>query len=209
MMPTTYNLQPTTPSQTFIFIGRSGCGKGTQVELLKKYLEEKDPERSLIHIETGERFRSFISKDSYASGLSKEIMEKGELQPEFLSVLMWAEEMTQKIKGDEHLFLDGTPRRLPEAVVLDSALSFFKRENPVVVSINVSNEWAKKRLHVRHRQDDINEEEVNKRLAWFESEVKPAVDWFRANSRYKVLDINGEQAKEEVHRDIIAEIFNS
>lgn len=121
---------------------------------------------------------------------------------------MWAEVMIRDVRGDEHIIMDGTPRRLREAMVLDSALSFFKRENPVVVNINVSNEWAKKRLSGRGRSDDVDETEVDKRLAWFESEVAPALDWFRTNSHYRVLEINGEQTVEEVHGEIVNKVFN-
>ncbi|MEK7614380.1 MAG: nucleoside monophosphate kinase [Patescibacteria group bacterium] len=193
---------------TFIFVGRSGCGKGTQIELLKKYLEEKNSGCSVVLIETGGRFRSFIAGDSYASDLSKEIMEKGELQPEFLAVLMWSEEMIDKIKGNEHLLIDGAPRRLREAMVLDTALRFFKKEQPIVVHLDVSSEWSKERLRDRGRKDDIGEEEVKKRLAWFDTEVKPAIDWFREEPYYRVVDINGEQTIEEVHRDIVSAIFS-
>jgi adenylate kinase family enzyme len=194
--------------KTFIFIGRSGSGKGTQIELLKKYLEEKDPGHSSVHIETGGRFRSFIALDSYASRLSRETMEKGELQPEFLAVLMWSEEMISKINGNEHLFIDGAPRRLREAMVLDTALSFFKREHPVVVHLNVSNEWSRERLRGRGRHDDISEEEVNRRLAWFDTEVKPTIKWLEDSPNYKVIDINGEQTVEAVHEEIIRKVFN-
>lgn len=194
--------------QTFIFIGRSGCGKGTQVELLKKYLKEKDPARETVHVETGERFRNFISGNSQASRLAKVITDGGGLQPVFLSVHMWAEEMIQKIDDEEHLFIDGTPRRLEEAMIVDGALSFFKRENLFVLNIEVSPNWARERLKGRGRADDVEEDDVNKRLAWFESEAKPALDWFRTSSRYKVLDINGEQSVEEVHKEIIKKVFS-
>ena len=50
--------------QTFIFIGRSGCGKGTQVALLQKYIKTQDYKRPILYIETGERFRQFIKEPS-------------------------------------------------------------------------------------------------------------------------------------------------
>lgn len=208
-MPTTYNLQPITSPQTFIFIGRSGCGKGTQAELLKKYLEEKDFGHPSIYIETGERFRSFITGGSYASKLSKEIMDKGMLQPEFLAVLMWSEEMIGKINDNEHLFIDGTPRRLREAMVLDTALTFFKRGMSFIININVSSELSRKRLNERGRSDDVDLEDIERRLKWFETDVLPAIEWFRNNPKYRVLDINGEQTILEAHAEIIRKVFNS
>ena len=65
--------------QTFIFIGRSGCGKGTQSELLHKYLDEHDKEEHLIfYLETGARFRDFIAKDNFTSKLAKKVSEHKE-----------------------------------------------------------------------------------------------------------------------------------
>ena len=196
-------------SRTFIFIGRSGCGKGTQAELLKKYLEENDADkRPIFYLETGEQFRKLLSGDSYASRLAREVGERGELQPEFLAVAMWSEELLAKMTGGEHLIIDGSPRRLREAMVLDSAMSFFRRKSPVIVNIEVSKEWSRARLNGRKRRDDINEEEVEKRLAWFDTDVRPAIDWFRSGPSYGVVDINGEQTIEEVHREILKKIFN-
>lgn len=203
-----YRLQTMDYPKTFIFIGRSGSGKGTQVELLKKYLSEKDSARNIFAVETGEKFRSFLASGTYAGGLSKEIMEKGELQPEFLAVYMWADEMIKKMTGEENLILDGSPRRLREAYVLDTALQFFKREKPCIVHINVSSEWAREKLKKRGRADDIDLDDVEKRLAWFEAEVKPALEWFRTNPYYQVFDINGEQTIEDVYSEMIMKMFN-
>ncbi len=206
-MVTTYNLQPTTPPLTFIFIGRSGCGKGTQVKLLEGYLSKNDPSRRVLSVETGDNFRSFLSGGSYASSLAKEIYNRGELQPEFLAVYMWADFMIKNITGNEHLILDGSPRRLREAMVLDTALTFFKRQSPVIIHINVSAEWSKLRLKDRKREDDIDEKEVNRRLSWFETEVLPTIYWFRATPGYKVIDVNGEQPIPDVFNELANKVF--
>jgi len=203
------NLKTQNSPLSFIFIGRSGCGKGTQVKLLEKYIEENDPlKRPIFYLETGERFRSFISRDSYASSLSREINKQGELQPEFLAVYMWAEELINKLTPDEHLIIDGSPRRLREAMALDTAMSFFKRQNVAIINLNVSPEWSRERLNGRGRADDVNKGDIEKRLAWFDSEVKPVIEWFRGEDSYKVFDINGEQTIEQVHEEIIKAVFN-
>ena len=62
-------------AQTYIFIGRSGCGKGTQAELLKKYLESKKKE--VFYLESGTRFREFIFASGHTANLSRALMEKG------------------------------------------------------------------------------------------------------------------------------------
>ena len=58
--------------QTFIFIGRSGCGKGTQAERLKKYITEHDSEkREIFYFETGGGVRKFIGGSNFSSSLAK------------------------------------------------------------------------------------------------------------------------------------------
>ena len=72
--------------QTIIFIGRSGCGKGTQRELLKKYIQKNDPGRQIFELETGARFREFVKEDSYSAKLTKQIIDNGGLLPSFLPI---------------------------------------------------------------------------------------------------------------------------
>jgi adenylate kinase family enzyme len=72
--------------QTFIFVGRSGCGKGTQVVLLQEYMKKQDQQRRIFYIETGERFRQFIKEHSLSSRLAAEIYNSGSPQPDFIAV---------------------------------------------------------------------------------------------------------------------------
>ena len=187
----------------YIFIGRSGCGKGTQAELLIEYLKKNG--RKIFSLETGDKFREFVRGDTYSRRLSAEIGPKGGLQPEFLAILMWATAMTNSVKGGESFVIDGAPRKMAEATVLDSALKFYGFEKPILVFMNVSRKWSEERLAGRGRSDDdINE--VKKRLDWYDADVAPVVEWYKNNAEYQFLDINGEQTVEEVHREIINEL---
>ena len=192
--------------QTFIFIGRSGCGKGTQADFLQKYLKTQDPGREIFYLETGNRFRDFIKGENLSSKLSLDISHRGARQPDFLAVWVWAHLFIENLKGDEHIIIDGTPRSINEARVLDSAVRFYNREPAKVIYLNVSRAWAEKRLADRGRTDDRSLEEVKKRLDWFEADVLPAVNHLREHSEYQFLDINGECPLEEVHEEIISKI---
>jgi adenylate kinase family enzyme len=189
--------------RTIILYGRSGSGKTTQLELLRDSFAQKDPERSLFYIQTGNEFRTFIEGDSYTSKLAKEIAETGGLQPEFLPIWIWTGILVEKMTGNEHFFCDGLVRRYPEALVFDGALQFYRRERPDVVNINVSQEWATERLRERGRHDDTAAG-ISKRLDWFDTETKPAIEYFRGNAYYNFIDINGEQSIEDVGKDIAA-----
>jgi adenylate kinase family enzyme len=187
---------------TNVFIGRSGCGKGTQVARLDQYIKSKDG-NEIFHLEAGDRFREFIKEKYHASELAKEISDRGGLQPEFLSVWAWAGELIKGINHDQHLFIDGTPRRLMEARVLESAFEFFDRKKVNIIYINVSREWATEKLQARGRADDKELCDINARLDWFEENVVPVIDFYRAHKSHIFHEINGEQSIDEVHADIV------
>ena len=193
--------------QFFILIGRSGCGKGTQADLLKKVLEEQGTE-NVTHVTTGGGFREFATSGTYISKLSSKVNEEGGLQPEFLAVWNWSNIFINTLKGDETIILDGAPRKPFEVHVLHSAITFLGYEKPVVIYVDVSEKWAKERLLGRGREDDKNESEITRRLSWFETEVLPTLDVYLNDPRYKVLHINGEQSIEDVHKEIV-EKFNT
>jgi adenylate kinase family enzyme len=192
---------------TFLFIGRSGCGKGTQARLLQEYLQAHDPEKKKIfYLETGNRFREFIAGGSYSGKLSGDINKTGGLQPEFLAVWNWADLLVTTMEGGEHLIMDGTPRKLDEARVLDSGFTFYKRSKPFVIFLDVSRQFSEKRLRERGRQDDKVEAFIQNRLDWFETDVLPAIRYYWKNPGYTLLQIQGEQSIEKVHGDIIEQL---
>jgi len=189
-------------AKTFIFIGRSGCGKGTQAALLETYVKEQDIKTHIVHLETGALFREFFKGASYSHKLAHDIYKVGGLQPEFLTVHLWSNFFVKYMKDKVHLIIDGTPRKLHEAHILDTALKFYGRPKPYVVYINVSREWAEKRLEARHREDDTKKD-IKSRLDWFDTDVIPALDFYRASDDYVFLDIDGEQDIEKVHDEVL------
>lgn len=192
---------------TFLFMGRSGCGKGTQAELLSQYLTRQDG-RSVYRLEAGPEFRKFFQGEGYPHALSRALNDLGELQPEFLSVSIWSRLLLENLKEDQHLIVDGAARRYHECGVLDSAFEFYSRAKPFVVHINVSPEWSRERMLGRARSDD-KALPIERRLAWFESEVVPAMEFFRNNPKYHFLTVNGEQSIEAVHQEILAGIASA
>ncbi len=195
--------------QTFIFIGRSGCGKGTQAELLQKLLKEKESQngtqREIFYLETGENFREFIKGQKYSNKLADEIYKKGDRQPDFLAVWMWSHVLLDNFKGTEHLFLDGICRSLSEAMAFTTALEFYNRD-VTVIHIDVSRQWSEDRLLARGRMDDMTKEDIDKRLDWFDKDSAPAIDYFSSHKRYNLLNINGQQSIEDVHKEIVQKL---
>jgi len=193
---------------TLIFVGRSGSGKGTQAELIIKELARQGcPEDKILYVETGKRFRQFLAGDNMAADQARTVMENGELQPAFLSITMWANVFVEELRPEhEHVLLDGSPRRLDEAKVLDQALTFFERKKPIVINVQVSETWARERLTARHRTDDARPGDIDKRFAWFARDVVPVIEWYRINPDYTFLEVNGEQTVEQVQSEIFAKL---
>jgi len=187
---------------TIIFMGRSGCGKGTQVNKLIEHISSVD-KHNVLHLEVGGRFRAFIKEDTYASRLANEISESGGLQPEFLSIWAWSGELVQNLNPENHLIIDGAPRRLSEAKILESVFKFYNRGKIQIVYLNVSKDWAIERMKARGRKDDVEMDDVMTRMNWFDTDVVAALDYYRAHKSHLFHDINGEQSIEDVHKEIL------
>jgi len=191
----------------FLFIGRSGCGKGTQADLLKKYLEANDA-RPVLYLYAGDKMRKLTDEEkTFTSKLANEIMLSGDKQPNFLAIWAWSNDLVEKMEPETHLVFDGCPRAVEEALILDEAFKFYKREIIKPILIDVSREWVMDKLLKRKRFDDT-EEKINHRLNYYEKYVKPALDYYDEQSKNKIIKINGEQTIEEVHNELIKKVFN-
>ena len=190
---------------TVIFIGRSGCGKGTQAGFFNDYIAQSDSDkRQILYIETGNYVRDFIRQEHYSSKIARDLYEKDHREPDFLGIFLWSKVLIDELDENMHLVIDGAPRAIDEAQVLTSALKFYKRENSSIIYLNVSRKWSEDRLLARGRSDDKTLIKINKRLDWFDKDVVPAIEYFKTNPLYRFLEINGEQTIEKVHADIIA-----
>jgi len=190
---------------TLLLTGRSGCGKGTQADLLRGYLE-KNTEGSVLYVYAGDKMRELVEKEtSLTSKLAKEIMMSGKKQPDFLAVWSWSNELVSKLTEDANLIIDGSPRTAIEAKVLDEAFEFYKRENIKPILLEVSCEWASERLLARKRFDDT-EERIKNRLEYFEKFVSPAIEYYEKESKNKLIRVNGEQSIEKVHEEIMRKL---
>lgn len=196
--------------KTFIFTGPSGCGKGTQVELLIKHFTEIgdiSAERPVLRCETGQRFRDFVQGSNLMAEEAKLAMGRGERMPDALAVWNWTGYLIENYTGREHLIFDGSPRSLLEAQTLDTMLSFLKRGRAAIIFLDVSPEESTKRLLKRAAEQgraDDNPEDIKRRLDWFEKDVRLAIDYYEKKSTHLFLRINGEQSREKIHEDIKA-----
>lgn len=188
--------------QTVVFYGKAGSGKGTQAQLLKKYLEERDKKHPVLYIETGAVFRNFAKEDNFTAQMVKKVLETGGLLPEFLPVWVWTDIFIRNITGTEHIILDGLARNEDEVPVLARAFQFYNRSSVQVVLLQVSDKTALARLSKRERADDSGAE-VKKRLLWFEKNVLPAVLRWKQFPAMRVHDVDSEGSIEDGHRRVL------
>ena len=189
--------------KTVIFIGPQGSGKGTQIDQLKQLLEKNDPERAVVDIQTGRRFRALAAKgEGYTEQHVGKTMDSGVLQPLFLSVGLWADAMREHVDDVCHLLIDGFPRTVDEAQVLESAWDFYDRTAISVINLDTPEDVVRERMQERARLDDT-EASIEARLQWYRDEVLPVVDYYRAHQRATVHDVDGTASIADVHQAIV------
>ena len=188
----------------FIFLGRSGCGKGTQSKLLIEHFAKADSGRKVVYTETGAGFREFIKTDSYSSTRAGEIMATGGRQPDFLAVHIWSHALIRDI-GDttDVLIIDGTPRSLSEARILETVFPFYGFF-PSVIYLSLSREIATERLLERAREDDTKQKIIEERMNWFDRDVMPAVLYYRSNQAVRFIEVDASHDAEVLHREILS-----
>ncbi len=187
---------------TIIFIGPQGSGKGTQIDLLKKVLDKRDPERKIVDIQTGRRFRALAAKrEGFTEQTLAETVESVVLQPLFLSVVLWGDAFHHHVDPDCHLLIDGFPRTVDEARVLESALSFYKRTPLTIVNLATSEDVVRERMVHRARPDDTPDS-IEARLKWYREETLPVLAYYRERPHTTIIECDGTQAIEGVQHEI-------
>ena len=125
-----------------VFTGAPGCGKGTQARILKE-------KTGIAHLSTGEMLRQYAQKDTPLGKELKAALERGE----FASDEMIIEMVKNRIDEPDckHGFiLDGFPRTLPQAEVLEDMLAEKGIKLDTVLEIQVPDEIIMERILGRY-----------------------------------------------------------
>jgi adenylate kinase len=194
-----------TKPYTFVFFGIVGSGKGTQVELLEKYLKENLSVAHFVHASSGSEYRKIVASGNYTSTLIKGVLEAGKLQPDFLTNGLFVSILTSNMQEDSCIVADGFPRSISQSETFEKAMAYYSRNDVHIIYIEVGKEEAIKRMKLRARSDD-HDEGIANRFDEYINNVVPAMNYFKDKSGYTIHTINGEQSIEDVHKEIIASL---
>lgn len=188
-------------SETFVFFGIAGSGKGTQIKLLTDLLKQKGGQDS-VYAYPGNEYRKLIESGSFTGKIIKESLAQGNLQPDFLTNAIFTEILISGLSAEKNLIADGYPRTLPQSENFEALMKFFKRDKIKIIYIQVGKVEAMKRNKLRAREDDTDEG-IAKRFDEYVNSVIPAMQYFDNKPGYQLFSINGEQSVEAVHKDIL------
>ena len=207
-----------------IMLGAPGAGKGTQAKMIAdKY--------DIPHISTGDIFRANIKNGTALGMEAKGYMDQGKLVPDELTVKILLDRVA-KADCKNGYVLDGFPRTIPQAEVLDKALTELNDKIDFAINVDVPDENIIRRMsgrraclncgatyHIEHvppktegicdrcgneliLRDDDKEETVKNRLTVYHEQTQPLIDFYTAKGVLK--DVDGTQDMQVVFDNIIA-----
>src|ERR1700754_391361 len=153
-----------------VLMGPPGAGKGTQAAELCKKLD-------VPHISTGDLFRAHIKEQTSLRRDVQRYLDEGKLVPDEVTNEMVRERLAESDTANGFL-LDGFPRNIAQAEVLDKMLAASNTALDAVVEFQVPEDVVVGRLLGRGRADD-NEDVIRHRQEVFRSETAPLLDYYR------------------------------
>ena len=124
-----------------IMLGAPGAGKGTQAKMIAdKY--------GVPHVSTGDIFRANIKNGTELGMEAKKYMDQGLLVPDELTVKILLDRVSQPDCKNGYV-LDGFPRTIPQAEVLDKALAELGESIDYAIDVDVPDENIVKRMSGR------------------------------------------------------------
>ena len=127
--------------KNLIFFGAPGAGKGTMANALKAV-------HPVAHISTGDLLRDEIRRDTELGRAASEIMKAGKLVPDEIVADMVRARLSQPDCA-QGFILDGYPRTVPQAHLLDKVLADLGLTLDCVVYLKVDDEVILQRLTAR------------------------------------------------------------
>ena len=196
-----------------VLVGPPGAGKGTQAQFIAEHLQ-------VPKISTGDIFRANVGQGTELGLLAKTYMDKGDLVPDDVTIEMVRNRISEPDAVGGFL-LDGFPRTVPQAEVLDSLLAETGVKLDVVLELVVEDDEVIRRLsgrrtcrtcnHIWHidfdppsvegvcdldggelyQRDDDQAETIANRLKVYANETAPLVGYYASRGLLVGIDATG------------------
>lgn len=125
-----------------ILLGPPGAGKGTQAKLIVE-------SRHLLHLSTGDMLREAAANQTPCGIEAKKLMDRGELVSDFVVMTIVSERLDERdARGG--FILDGVPRNVIQARMLDEALEEKGLKIDLVIEITADDEALVERIGGRY-----------------------------------------------------------
>ncbi|GIV11636.1 MAG: adenylate kinase [Fimbriimonadales bacterium] len=201
-----------------VFIGAPGAGKGTQAKRL-------ETEKGWTIVATGDLLRAAIAQNTPLGQQAQVYIQRGELVPDSLVNQIVAE----RIASLESFILDGYPRNLTQAHMLESLLN---QPLNAVIYFEIGEDALIERLGGRRicpqcnavyhitanpsqagdrcercgaalitREDD-QPETIRKRFQVYREQTEPLIEYYRQRGLLRTVDANA--APEEVYQQMLS-----
>jgi len=182
----------------YVLFGPPGAGKGTQAAaMVEKY--------KLCHISTGDLLRKEIAEGTELGKQAKALIDFGNLVPDEIVEGM-IESVFNKNQHVNGFILDGFPRTLAQAEVLDKMLSRKGEQVTSTISIMIPDrmiiERIKSRASIEGRSDDADESIIRTRINNYHRQTEPIIGYYTAEGLYHQIDGTGsvEDVRERVFK---------
>ncbi|MFH1696465.1 MAG: adenylate kinase [Candidatus Diapherotrites archaeon] len=217
-----------------ILLGAPGSGKGT----VAQFLQEK---YGFSQLSTGDLLRGEVQKGTELGKKASPIMKSGGLVPDELVAEMVAKQLgggkekTENADSDSGLVLDGFPRNLRQAEILDTLLDKNGLKINLVLFVDVAEKEIVRRLAGRRQcgrckriygvdmkpseegtcdecggeltqREDDKESVVRERLALYNETGKPLIEYYERRGNLKRIE--GGKDVQDVYRQA-AEIIDA
>jgi adenylate kinase len=196
-----------------VLVGPPGAGKGTQAQFIASNL-------SIPKISTGDIFRANVSGGTELGKLAKEYMDRGDLVPDEVTVAMVRDRLAED-DAQEGFLLDGFPRNVPQAQILNKILAEFGTGLDIVLELVVDEDEVVRRLAGRRtcrscgkvwhvlfdppaqegicdacggelfQRDDDREETIRHRLEVYQEQTAPLIAFYADEGILVGVDATG------------------
>jgi len=184
--------------KTVLLFGAPGAGKGTQGKILGAI-------PGFYHMSSGDMFRG-LDPESDLGKTIRRYMTAGELVPDEVTIDLWKDHVSKMREAKKFdpstqlLVLDGIPRNVNQAALLDSVIDVLQVVHLAFADQKEAVSRLKKRALKENRADDAKEDVVRRRLDVYREETQPLLDHY---DKGRIADVDAVGSPAEVLLEVL------